>query len=326
MKKNKIYLSLDDLNKLYGISPSILKAIKKKQKKRKNKKLKKNKIDNKNMNNHKSSSDHMVISSNLSTETQRLNVANVQKHIDDINKNNRLLVENNIPKDNNYNQLNEIMEGVKTGKFQVNQLKNGLQLKNKALNKKPGPKKKSKQVELLSDEDSDVEEIYTQRISNRFEFKNSTNSEKVKNPLSNIKTSLMDQKPNQNVIAVDFDDGNGNIPQSTSSDNFISENTELQTDLPIEEQKQFEQPNIEKETVNIPVDEQKANIKTVETPKQIDEQKSNIETVETIKPKLKTVDDYTSKELKAIAKKNKVKSTFSTKTDYFNFLTKNNFI
>jgi hypothetical protein len=54
MKKNKIYLSLDDLNKLYGISPSVLKAIKKKQKKRKNKKLKKNKIDNKNMNNHKS--------------------------------------------------------------------------------------------------------------------------------------------------------------------------------------------------------------------------------------------------------------------------------
>jgi hypothetical protein len=171
MKKNKIYLSLDDLNKLYGISPSILKAIKKKQKKRKNKKLKKNKIDNKNMNNHKSSSDHMVISSNLSTETQRLNVANVQKHIDDINKNNRLLVENNIPKDNNYNQLNEIMEGVKTGKFQLNQLKNGLQLKNKALNKKPGPKKKSKQVEVLSDEDSDVEEIYTQRISNRFELR-----------------------------------------------------------------------------------------------------------------------------------------------------------
>ena len=130
----------------------------------------------------------------------------------------------------------------------------------------------------------------------------------------------MNQKPNQNVIAVDFDDGNGNIPQSTSSDNFISENTELQTDLPIEEEKQFEPPNIGKETVNIPVDEPKANIETVETTKPI------LKTVETTKPILKTVDDYTSKELKAIAKKNKVKSTFSTKTDYFNFLTKNNFI
>jgi hypothetical protein len=320
MKKNKIYLSLDDLNKLYGISPSILKAIKKKQKKRKNKKLKKNKIDNKNMNNHKSSSDHMVISSNLSTETQRLNVANVQKHIDDINKNNRLLVENNnintnnTPQDESYNQYKDIFEGVKTGKLQVKQLPNGIQVKNKLLNKKPGPKAKSNRIEELDDIPFDIPK------GKPYTF--ITQNTPVKNPLSNINSGLMNPNQNQNVIAVDFDDGNGNIPQSTSSDNFISENTELQRDLPIEEEKQFEQ----QETVNIPVDEPKANIKTVETPKQIDEQKSNIETVETIKPKLKTVDDYTSKELKAIAKKNKVKSTFSTKTDYFNFLTKNNFI
>ena len=147
MKQNKIYLSLDDLNKLYGITPSVLNAIKKKQKQRKNKRLRKKKINNKNMNNHKSSSDHMVISSNLlSTETQKLNVANIQKHIDDINKNNKLLVENNIPEhDDNYDQYKDFYEGVKAGKYYVKQLPNGIQIKNKGLNKKPGPKPKSNQ-------------------------------------------------------------------------------------------------------------------------------------------------------------------------------------
>ena len=251
MKQNKIYLSLDDLNKLYGISPSILKAIKKKQKKRKYKRLKRNKINNNNnnMNNNKSSSDHMVISSNnlLSTETQRLNVANVQKHIDDINKNNRLLVENNIPKDNNYNQLNEIMEGVKTGKYQLNQLNNGLQLKNKALNKKPGPKKKSKQVEEL-----DVEEIYSPNISNRFEFLNSANPVIVRNPLTNANTNLMNRNQS-NVIAEDLDDGNGNIPSGTNSDNFIvSDGTDIQPDILIDNQdNQDNQPEPEQEKIGI---------------------------------------------------------------------------
>ena len=54
---SKIYLSLDDLHKLYGISPAVISAIKKKRNKRRNKK---NKINNNNMNNKKSSSDHMV--------------------------------------------------------------------------------------------------------------------------------------------------------------------------------------------------------------------------------------------------------------------------
>ena len=94
MTKNKIYLSLDDLYKLYGITPAILDRIIKKKKKRKTNKKKK--INNKNMENNKSSSNHMNISSNLlATETQRLNATNIQKHIDDINKNNKLLLENN---------------------------------------------------------------------------------------------------------------------------------------------------------------------------------------------------------------------------------------
>lgn len=313
MKQNKIYLSLDDLNKLYGISPSILKAIKKKQKKRKYKRLKRNKINNNNMNNNKSSSDHMVISSNnlLSTETQRLNVANVQKHIDDINKNNRLLVENNIPKDNNYNQLNEIMEGVKTGKYQLNQLNNGLQLKNKALNKKPGPKKKSKQVEEL-----DVEEIYSPNISNRFEFLNSANPVIVRNPLTNANTNLMNRNQS-NVIAEDLDDGNGNIPSGTNSDNFIvSDGTDIQPDIPIDNQdNQDNQPEPEQkpeqekigiETVNIQKDEPKASIETVEKKEE--------------KVKKKTYRDYTKADLYKIAKKNNITSTYTHKVDLYDYL------
>ena len=125
MKKSKIYLSLDDLNKLYGISPDVLKAIKKNRKKRK---LKKRNINNKNMDNIKSNSDHMVISSNLlATETQRLNASNIQNHIDNINKNNKLLenkpTENkpteNKPADKNYDQINKIIDGINSGKINI---------------------------------------------------------------------------------------------------------------------------------------------------------------------------------------------------------------
>ena len=38
VKKNVIYLNLDDLQKLYGISPKLLKKLKKKRKKRKSQK------------------------------------------------------------------------------------------------------------------------------------------------------------------------------------------------------------------------------------------------------------------------------------------------
>lgn len=58
-QKSKIYLSLDDLNKLYGISPSVLKAIKSKRKKRRAKKS--NKLNNRNMDSIQSGSNHMVI-------------------------------------------------------------------------------------------------------------------------------------------------------------------------------------------------------------------------------------------------------------------------
>jgi hypothetical protein len=207
-QNNKIYLSLDDLNKLYGISPSVLKAIKSKRKKRK---LKRNKLNNKNMDNNKSDSKHMVISSNLlANETQRLNATNIQNHIDNINKNNKLLTENNKPKDDNnkpkdknFEQINNIIDGINSGKINVSTNNNSIKLTNKDLNKKPGRPKNSDKVEFLGEIQSNI---------------------KVSNPLTNVKTNLMKNKTN-NVIAVDFDDTYGNISYGTSSDNFfISDN------------------------------------------------------------------------------------------------------
>ena len=140
---------MDDLNKLYGISPSVLKAIKAKRKKRK---LKKSKLNNKNMDNIKSNSNHMVISSNLlANETQRLNASNIQNHIDNINRNNKLLTENNKPKDDNnkpkdknFDQINNIIEGISSGKINVSTNNNSInKLTNKDLNKKPGRPKHS---------------------------------------------------------------------------------------------------------------------------------------------------------------------------------------
>ena len=257
MTKNKIYLSLDDLYKLYGITPAILNKIIKKKKKRKTNKKKK--INNKNMENKKSSSDHMNISSNLlATETQRLNATNIQKHIDDINKKNKLLLENNneeTKENNNDSEIKSIIDGIKSGKFKVKKLSNGIEIKNPELNKKSGRKPKSDRVELISETPTKV---------------------KINNPLTNIKTNLMGNKTN--VIAVDFDDTYGNIAFGLSSDNFMNTSNEEEfdnnnnneitniEDMPSENSKveELDNPKIEN-VVNIPLEEQKANI--IETAK-----------------------------------------------------------
>ena len=290
MTKNKIYLSLDDLYKLYGITPAILDRIIKEKKKRKTNKKKK--INNKNMENNKSSSNHMNISTNLlATETQRLNATNIQKHIDDINKNNKLLLENNkeTKENNNDSEIKNIIDGIKSGKFQVKKLSNGIQIKNPELNKKSGPKPKSERVEFLGEKQTKT---------------------KVNNPLTNVKTSLMGNKTN--VIAVDFDDTYGNIPFGLSSDNFMntSDETEIENnnnneDMPLENSKveEIDNPQIEN-VVKIPLEEQKAGI---------------IETVKTYK-------DYNKSELKALLKANNIKAPLKSKQSYYDTLQENNII
>ena len=296
-QKSKIYLSLDDLNKLYGISPSVLKAIKSKRKKRK---LKKSKLNNKNMDNIKSDSSHMVLSSNLlANETQRLNATNIQNHIDNINRNNKLLTENNKPKDDNnkpkdknFDQINNIIEGINSGKINVSTNNNSIKLTNKDLNKKPGRPKNSDKVEFLGEIQSNI---------------------KVSNPLTNVKTNLMKNK-SKNVVAVDFDDTYGNVSSGTGSDNFfVNDNFDVDiSDIPKVEE------IIDTETV----DELNSGIETVNT--QIDEPNSD---KEIIKQPEKIIHDYTSKQLKKIAKDEKVNTAkFKTKNDYFDYLKENNFI
>ena len=58
-EKKKIYLSLDDLNKLYGISPAILNLIKNKSKRRRKRRARK--IDNGTMGNKPSPSSDSLL-------------------------------------------------------------------------------------------------------------------------------------------------------------------------------------------------------------------------------------------------------------------------
>ena len=92
-KSNKIYLNLDDLNKLYGISPAMIRAIKKKKRMRRNKK-----INNGQMGSTKPSSEHMVgTSSRIADIANNLSQAKIQQHIDDVTKQNRLTIEPDKP-------------------------------------------------------------------------------------------------------------------------------------------------------------------------------------------------------------------------------------
>ena len=119
----KIYLSLDDLHKLYGISPAVLSAIKIKRRKRKN-----NKIKNGAMGSTKSSSENMIgTSSAISEATNRLNNANIDKHIAEINKKNRE-IENKEPKpiketpqNRDMEMLQQLINSVKSGDLLVQQ-------------------------------------------------------------------------------------------------------------------------------------------------------------------------------------------------------------
>ena len=112
-EKKKIYLSLDDLQKLYGISPALVNIIKNKSKRRRKRRARK--IDNGTMGNKPSPSDQMVGSSSaLSVATQQLNQSNINKRIEDINRNN-LMIEN---ENKNKNKSNLMIEDKKANPTQ----------------------------------------------------------------------------------------------------------------------------------------------------------------------------------------------------------------
>jgi len=213
-EKNKIYLSLDDLNKIYGISKNVIDAIKKKRRKRRNKKLKK--INNGTMGNKPSPSDHMVGSSSaLAIATQQLNKAMIDKRIADINTNNNLMIENKkedtpLPMELQiYNKLKnkEMLTPIELAKFQ--------EIQNVML-PPTSPQKKRKNI--------------TRRKT--FEV----------NPLANVSSNVMGRNVNFNNIKISDDDSAGTNTIGTSSDNFVNQNVE-EFLPPIDEQQNIENPN-----------------------------------------------------------------------------------
>ena len=152
----KIYLSLDDLHKLYGISPAVVSAIKKKQKKRRNKKNKK--INNGTMGNKPSDSTHMEgYSSALAVAAKQLQQSNINKHIKEINDNNEKVriehePDNLHPNDPDIELLHQLKAGVKSGTLKITKTKTGVSVLNKSLGKKTGPTPKySDRVEELGE-------------------------------------------------------------------------------------------------------------------------------------------------------------------------------
>jgi hypothetical protein len=145
MVKTKVYLSLDDLHKLYGISPATVAAIKNKRRKRRAKKL--SKINNTTMGAPKSSSAHMVGSSqSLAIDVEALRKAKIEKHIKDINdenKNitNKLLIAAAPAQTTQQNQnMFQLMNGINSGALKTKTTHNSITITDPTLNNKPGAK------------------------------------------------------------------------------------------------------------------------------------------------------------------------------------------
>ena len=218
-EKKKIYLSLDDLNKLYGISPALINIIKNKSKRRTKRRARK--INNSTMGNKPSSSDHMVGSSSaLSVATQQLNQSNINKRIEDINRNN-LMIENE-----NKNKSNLMIEDKKDKPTQEEiQLKNIQKIYNKFKNK-----------EILTDDELDEYEkmqntLFPTQTSKAKRKSNVTRRktfipEPMTNPLASTQSNVMGRTESYNNIKISDDDSAGTNVIGTSSDNFVNQNVE----------------------------------------------------------------------------------------------------
>ena len=220
MVKKNIYLSLDDLHKLYGISPAIINAIKKKRKKRRNKKLK---INNGTMGNKPTNNDGLIGSSSaLAISTQQLNKANIDKRIEDINKNN-LMIDNK--------RIENKKEDTPIELTIYNKLKN---------------------KELLTpDELVKYEEIQNIMIPpTKTKMKPITRRKAFEvtpspiNPLSNVSSNVMGRNQSNNNIIISDNDNTLDATIGTSSDNFINSNVE-----------EFLTPELPSENINLPIDE-----------------------------------------------------------------------
>ena len=296
MGKRNVYLSLDDLHKLYGISNTVINAIKKKRKKRRNKKLK---INNSSMGAKPAPSDHMVgsssalePSSSLAVATQQLNNAKITKHIEDINRNN-LLIENK-KEDNNKNA--DIPLEVKIYN----------KLKNKEL--------------LTPDELQAYEEIQNvmmpkpvakpKRAYRRKAFDVPADTTKLNALASESQSSVMGRDYSYNNVKVSEDDGAGSNVHGTSSDQFINNDAEeFVSSIPPSE----DAPAIAENNDGLQADSNYDNTgNPINNQQNVDEYKS--------------IDTFTIKELKAMAKDNIAIRKNINKQDLYDLLLDSNLI
>ena len=202
MGKNKIYLSIDDLHKLYGISPEVVKQIKKKRRKRRIKKQLKNSFGGV-----KSSSDFMQGSASV------VDKLFVEKHLKTINDENRRLEAQPIPPIEQQHQkhlefFNKTMDGIGNGDIKFTQNKTGFSLKNPKLVKKR-VSKKSKQVEEVNDEEEYEPPVYQAPI----------------NQLAGVSTRSMNRLDPEEVLN-DLDDAFDVGGNNNGSDMFIASNND----------------------------------------------------------------------------------------------------
>ena len=129
MGKQKIYLSLDDLHKLYGISPEVIKQIKKKRRKRR---LKKQLKDN--FGSAKQDSSHMKGYS--LSRTNALEEGKIEARIKMISDNNEKLQNETKQQSPEEQAAQRILQDVKSGTLKMKQSKTGISITNPSLRKK----------------------------------------------------------------------------------------------------------------------------------------------------------------------------------------------
>jgi len=324
----KVYLSLDTLHKLYGLSPAVITEIKKKRRKRRNKK---DKINNGNMGSTKSSSSHMQGSSH-SLVMEALNKDKMDKHIKEINDENKAIVEKErlrlAPVINTSSppilisgmsvDPNKLNMDIKNGHVTATHTGNSLIFKDSRLNARPGPKVGSKRY--------DMDKPYMSPLGKKSSYVNKTDNTGIN---SHSKGSTEFQKEskynstltnttgnnltrNEALPAYTFMDGTGNIHEGNSSASFTSENPteEFATSAPPDTSAQ---DAIDAQTLQ---DEQDAQALQDAQEQAIQDAQDEID-----KEKEK-FDLYVIKDLDNIAKTANVKYTkgLKTKREKYNFL------
>ena len=359
----KVFLSLDDLHKLYGLSPAVVSAIKSKRRKRRNKKAK---INNGTMGNKPSPSEHMAgYASATAVAAGQLQQSSINKHIAEINKGNEKLRLTNdttikqpqIVQPSIKPEYQEMIDGIELGKFQVKQKGNAISIINKELDKKRGPKPGHPQVEDVGKASSNLRELLSSspkktkiKISSNYDNVGATSQPPgfINQPVSS--QSLSNNGSNKfdryETPAVSFDDGAGNIAAGTSSDNFIIDAaTDLLNEVVNEGANEVAADannEINNESANVAPDATdaatvKGDAFSFGIPQvadnEINNDSSNIapepntSSNESNEPKVKTPDDYTSKELKELLSINGYKLTgLKTKEQMFKKLKDNNLL